>query len=147
VDDEQFLDVEAEAGERRRRQGRRRVEHHHQPAGPLRRDQRRREHADLADAGVGQQQLRQGAARPAAAGKLGVETGEAARHGIAADAAELMAEPERRVQGFGRAPDLVTRSRSRLASERTRGEVALGAWQRQALQRRHRGRYGIHELN
>ena len=42
VDDEQLLDVEAEIGERRGRERGRRIEEHHQPAGALRRDQRRR---------------------------------------------------------------------------------------------------------
>ena len=146
VDDEQLLDVEAEAGERRRRQRRRRIEDHHQPTGPLRRDQRRREQADLADAGMRQQQLGERPARPAAAGQLGVERGEAGRHRVAAAAAELVAEPERRMQGFGRTHGLAHERTRRLARRRAREQAALGARRGRARRRCHGGRNGIHEL-
>ena len=104
VDDEELLDVEAEPGQCPGRQVGRRVEDHHQPPGPLRRDQRRREQADLADARMRQQQFAQDPARPAAAGQLGVERGEAAGHGVRGAATQLMTEPQGRMQGFGGAP-------------------------------------------
>ena len=98
--DQELLDVETEPGQGAGREIGRRVEDHHRPAGALRRDQRRREQADFADAGMRQQQLAQDPARPAAARQLGVERGETARYRMRRTAPQLVAEPERRMQGF-----------------------------------------------
>ena len=118
-----MLDLEAEPGERRGGKIGRRVEDHHQPPGALRRDQRRREQADLADAGMGQQQLAQHPARPAAVGQLGIERGEAARHRTDGAAAELVAEPACRMQGFRRQ---ARRGRRRAGGWRAGGRRADG---------------------
>ena len=59
------------------------------------------EQADFTDTRVRQQRLGERAARPAAAGQLRVERREAAGHGHVGMAGELVAEPERGVQGFG----------------------------------------------
>ena len=60
------------------------------------------------------------AARPAAAGQLGVEAREAGRHRVAAGAAELVAQPERRVQGLGRTQRIAHEGTRRLARRRAR---------------------------
>ncbi len=55
----------------------RRRDQHHGPAGSGKRRQRRQQEAEFADAAVFRQQLGQSPARPAAAGQLGIQPGEA----------------------------------------------------------------------
>ena len=116
VDDQQLPDVEAEPGERPGREVGGRIEDHHRAAGLLRRDERRGEQADLADARMRQQQLAQAAPRPAAARQLGIERGKAARHPAGGAAAELVAEPERGMERFRRAPRRAARRRRETAA-------------------------------
>ena len=129
VDDEQLLDVEAEAGERRGRQ-RRRAGRTASPAGrraaprpaPARAggSRRRRDAAAAARSSTRRGQPPPGssassAAKPLATASLG-------------GAAELVAEPERRVQGLGRAQRI---ARERRADSRA-GERGTGRRRRPA---------------
>ena len=98
IDDEQRIEREADLREGRRRQAGRRVEHHDRATVALRLQQRRRQETQLADAGVRQQQLAQATPRPAATWQLAVERREAAGDGIVTAAAELVAEPQGRMQ-------------------------------------------------
>ena len=94
---------------------------------------------------MGQQQLAQGAAWPAAARQLGVEIGEAARHRRAAGAAELMAEPERRMQGLGRAPCFCSLRAPGPGSIRSRpGNRFAGTGRCQRQRHDRKSRIGIH---
>ena len=104
VDDEQLLDVEAERGERRSAES---------TAGGSNSITSRPARCAAASAGASRRisptpgcgssssvSTRRGQPPP---GSCGIERGEAARHGALAAAAELMAEPQRRMQRFGRA--------------------------------------------
>ncbi len=79
-----------------------RIEQHHQPAGMLRRHQARGQQADFTDTRVWQQQFGHAPPRPAATRQLGIEHGKPSRHRRIVRAAQLMAEPERRMQRFQR---------------------------------------------
>jgi hypothetical protein len=93
--------VDAQRLQRGRTRLRRRVEPHQAAPGAAHRRQRRREQAQLADAGVRQQQLGQRARRPAATRQLGVERGKAGGQRVVATPAELVRTPQRRVQRLG----------------------------------------------
>jgi len=104
VDDEQLLRIDAELRQRRPAQHGRWIEQHHAAAGLQRRGprdarERRHQQAQLTDAGVRQQQLGQHLMRPAAAGQLGIERGEAARGDTPGRRAELMRAPQRSQSG------------------------------------------------
>jgi hypothetical protein len=102
LDHEQLAHVQPQLTQRRRRDGRWRVEQHHQPASLLHRSQAGRQQADLADAGMRQQQLRDRASRPTAARQLGIEYFEPTGDGPLGAAAELVGPPELGVQLLGR---------------------------------------------
>ena len=102
VDDQQRAHVKAQRRQGLRRQLGRRVKHHHQTAAALGGRQTRRQQANFTHARMRQQQLGEHPARPATAGQLRVQQLEAAGHGSVGVAPQLMAQPQRGVQGFGR---------------------------------------------
>ncbi len=102
VDDQQLFDVESERGQRPGRQLGGWIEQHHEPAGLLRGHEAQGQQADLADAGMRQQQLGERTARPAATGELRIELRKPAGHRRLGMPAQLVPEPERRVQRLGR---------------------------------------------